>query len=109
MAQCTGYGIKQHRVWLLLGWVMQGGLASSPPARPLVVFRKSTLDRWSPDSFYSSLQNQKNSYVSNKRDFKNSCGFPMGHGSLLTVKNKALKKCFWAKVDMMAARRTTEH
>ncbi|KAG8245723.1 hypothetical protein J6590_050750 [Homalodisca vitripennis] len=51
MAQCGGYGgyrkinnqIKQHRALLLLGWVTaeQSCLASSPPARPLVVVRKT--------------------------------------------------------------------
>ncbi|KAG8305883.1 hypothetical protein J6590_059519 [Homalodisca vitripennis] len=41
--------MKQHRAWLLLGWVT-ADLASSPPARPLV-FRKSPLSRWSPVVF----------------------------------------------------------
>ncbi|KAG8323295.1 hypothetical protein J6590_006302 [Homalodisca vitripennis] len=42
--------IKQRRAWLLLGWVPLSDpvLESSPPARPLVVVRKSPLSRWSP-------------------------------------------------------------
>ncbi|KAG8293576.1 hypothetical protein J6590_013721 [Homalodisca vitripennis] len=52
-----GYGgyrefnrIKQRRAWLLLGWVALNdpGHASSPPARLLVVIRKSPLSLWSP-------------------------------------------------------------
>ncbi|KAG8309930.1 hypothetical protein J6590_073727 [Homalodisca vitripennis] len=37
--------IKQRQAWLLLSDPV---LASSPPARPLVVVRKSPLGRWSP-------------------------------------------------------------